>query len=65
MQLLPAALRQCCGRRMGVGLPDPGRSWNRTRRIGPQLLDGLRAAGATGDLRTIPVEKRSCSTAGT
>ena len=43
-----AALR---GRRMGFVFQDPAGSWNPSRRISAQLLDGLRAARATGDLR--------------
>jgi oligopeptide/dipeptide ABC transporter ATP-binding protein len=49
-----AALR---GRRMGFVFQDPTGSWNPSRRISAQLLDGLRAARATGDLRRLLVEQ--------
>jgi oligopeptide/dipeptide ABC transporter ATP-binding protein len=49
-----AALR---GRRMGFVFQDPAGSWNPSRRISAQLLDGLRAARATGDLRHLLIEQ--------
>ena len=49
-----AALR---GRRMGFVFQDPAGSWNPARRISAQLLDGLRAARATGDMRQLLVEQ--------
>lgn len=45
------------GRRMGFVFQDPVGSWNPTRRISAQLLDGLRAAGAGGDRRELLVEQ--------
>jgi oligopeptide/dipeptide ABC transporter ATP-binding protein len=43
------------GRRMGFVFQDPVGSWNPARRISAQLIDGLRAAGADGDLRALLV----------
>jgi len=45
------------GRRMGFVFQDPVGSWNPARRISAQLLDGLRAARAAGDLRELLVEQ--------
>lgn len=45
------------GRRMGFVFQDPVGSWNPARRISAQLLDGLRAAHAEGDLRELLVEQ--------
>lgn len=44
-------LRSLRGRRMGFVFQDPLGSWNPSRRIGPQLIDGLEAAGVGGDHR--------------
>lgn len=42
---------------MGFVFQDPVGSWNPARRISVQLLDGLRAAGATGDLRGLLLQQ--------
>jgi oligopeptide transport system ATP-binding protein len=44
-------LRSVRARRIGMIFQDPSGSWNPARRIGAQLMDGLRAAGYEGDGR--------------
>lgn len=53
----PRQLALLRGRRMGFVFQDPVGSWNPARRISSQLLDGLRAARASGDLRELLVEQ--------
>lgn len=51
LTMRPRHLRAVRARRIGMVFQDPSGSWNPARRVGAQLLDGLRAAGFEGDGR--------------